>query len=110
MSMFDDREKGFEQKYKLDKELEFKAHSRRNRLLGLWVAEQLGLAGEEAETYAKEVVMADFHKPGDDDVIEKVQGDVQAKGRQVPEAEIRRRLSEFLEAARHQIMQQKQQG
>src|SRR3546814_14271709 len=79
MANFDDREKGFEHKYKHDKELEFKINARRNKLLGLWAATQLGLTGADAETYAKSVVMADFDKPGDDDVLDKVVADFVAK-------------------------------
>src|SRR3546814_10973095 len=75
MANFDDREKGFEHKYKHDKELEFKINARRNKLLGLWAATELGLTGADAETYAKSVVLADFDKPGDDDVLDKVVAD-----------------------------------
>ena len=67
MATFDERQKGFEKKFKKDQELQFKAAARRNKLLGLWAAEQMGLKGEAAEAYAKEVVRSDFDKPGDDD-------------------------------------------
>ena len=66
MTFFDDREKGFEAKYKHDQELQFKVFARRNKLLGLWAAQKLGLGGEAAEAYAKDVVKADFSKPGDE--------------------------------------------
>ena len=104
MASFDDREKGFEQKYKHDKELEFKINARRNKLLGLWVAEQLGIPAGEAEAYAKSVVMADFAKPGDDDVIEKVIADCQAKGVAMTEQRLRKRLGELHDVARQQVM------
>jgi len=104
MASFDDREKGFEQKYKHDKELEFKINARRNKLLGLWVAEQLGIPAGEAEAYAKSVVMADFTKPGDDDVIEKVIADCQAKGVAMTEQRLRKRLGELHDVARQQVM------
>ena len=104
MASFDDREKGFEQKYKHDKELEFKINARRNKLLGLWVAEQLGIPAGEAEAYAKSVVMADFTKPGDDDVIEKVIADCQAKGVAMTEQRLRKRLAELRDVARQQVM------
>ena len=104
MASFDDREKGFEQKYKHDKELEFKINARRNKLLGLWAAEQLGLSGGEAEAYAKSVVMADFSKPGDDDVIEKVMADCRAKGVDMTEHRLRKRLAELRDVAREQVM------
>jgi len=77
---FNDREKGFEAKYKLDEEQAFRAHAKGNKLFGLWAAAQLGLSGPEADMYAKTVVEADFTRPGDDDVIEKVMDDLAAKG------------------------------
>ena len=101
--VFDDREKGFEGKYKRDQELDFKANARRNKLLGLWVAEQLGLQGPEADMYAKSVVVADFEKPGDDDVIEKVLDDLKAKGITLTEADIKRELARLGPIARQQL-------
>ena len=73
MTTFDKREEGFEKKFALDEELRFKANARRNKLLGHWAAEKLGLTGADAEAYAKTVVMADFEEAGDDDVFRKVQ-------------------------------------
>ena len=72
MTTFDKREEGFEKKFALDEEQKFKAMARRNRLLGLWAAEKLGLSGEEANAYAKDVVAADFEEAGDNDVLQKV--------------------------------------
>jgi hypothetical protein len=104
MATFDDREKGFEGKYKHDKELEFKAVARRNKLLGLWAAEQMSLKGPAADDYAKTVVLADFDRPGDGDVLEKVMGDFKAKGIAVSELQVRKQMSDLLETARRQIM------
>jgi hypothetical protein len=104
MTTFDDRQKGFEQKYKHDKELEFKINARRNKLLGLWAAKELGVAETEAEAYAKTVVMADFEKPGDDDVVQKILGDFKQKGREMSEHRVRKHMAELLEAARAQVM------
>jgi hypothetical protein len=75
MTNFDKREEGFEKKYALDEEQKFKAEARRNKLLGLWVAEKLGMSGDEANAYAREVVAADFEEAGDGDVVRKVMGD-----------------------------------
>ena len=80
MTTFDKREEGFEKKFAHDEELRFKANARRNKLLGLWAAEKLGLSGAGAEAYAKEVVVADFEEAGDDDVLRKVRKDFDAKG------------------------------
>jgi hypothetical protein len=104
MAIFDDREKSFEQKFRHDSELEFKISARRNKLLGLWVAGQMGLSGEEAEAYAKTVVMADLEKPGDEDVVEKVMADVKAKGVDLSEHRLRKRMTELLAEARAQVM------
>lgn len=104
MATFDDRKKGFEEKFRHDQELQFKVTARRNKLLGLWAAEKLGLAGDAAEAYAKEVVAADFQKPGDSDVIEKVMGDLQAKNVAVTEAQVRDELQRLFETAKKQIM------
>ena len=92
MATFDEREKGFETKFKRDQELDFKVMARRNKLLGLWAAEKMGVAGADAETYAKEVVISDFDRPGDDDVLEKVQGDLTAKGLDLTDKDIRKEM------------------
>jgi hypothetical protein len=103
MPTFDEREKGFEAKFKLDQETQFKVTSRRNRLLGLWAAKQMGLSGGAAEDYAKSVVMADMEKPGDDDVVAKVVNDLTAKGVAVTEHRVRAELHALLPEARKQI-------
>ncbi len=104
MATFDDREKGFEQKYKHDKELDFKVNARRNRLLGLWAAKELGIPDAEAEAYAKTVVMADFQKPGEEDVVEKIVADFKKKGIEMSEHRVRKHMSELLDTARKQVM------
>jgi hypothetical protein len=106
MATFDEREKGFEQKYKHDQELQFKVNARRNKLLGLWAAEQMGLSGSAAEAYAKEVVQADFETPGDSDIVAKVVRDMGGKGRPVTEAQIRKELERLFAVAKDQIMKQ----
>jgi len=104
MTTFDDRQKGFERKFEHDQELRFKAIARRNKLLGLWAAEKLGLAGEAAEAYAKEVVASDFERPGDDDVVEKVMKDLTAKGIQITDHAVRKEMERLLVVAREQIL------
>ena len=81
MTTFDKREEGFEKKFALDEEQKFKAEARRNRLLGLWAAEKLGISGDAATAYAKEVVAADFEEAGDADVLRKVMNDLDRQGR-----------------------------
>lgn len=104
MTTFDEREKGFEAKYKLDKEFDFKAGARRNKLLGLWAAELLGLEGEAAASYAREVIESDFEEPGDDDVLRKVHGDLDAKGAGQSTEQVRKRMDKLMEVARDQIL------
>ena len=103
MTTFDKREDGFEKKFALDEEQKFKAEARRNKLLGLWAAEKLGITGEAANAYAKEVVAADFEEAGDDDVLRKVAADFKAKN--VPElpGEIRSKMTELMAVAAAQI-------
>ena len=99
MTTFDDRKDSFEKKFAHDEELRFKAMARRNKRLGLWVAEQLGQSGEEADAYAKTVVIADFKAAGDEDVLEKVRADLEAAGKSASPAEIRRKMDELLATA-----------
>ncbi len=106
MTGFDDREKAFEDKYKHDEELQFRVTNRRNKLLGLWVAAQLGKAGADADAYAKEVVMSDFEAPGDDDVVQKVLRDFKAAGVEMSEHRVRRHMDELLLTARDQVMRE----
>jgi hypothetical protein len=103
MTTMKDREDGFERKFAHDEEVRFKATARRNRQLGLWVAEKLGKTGEEAEAYAKEVVMADFVEAGDEDVFRKVKADLDAANAGVSEHQIRRRMDELMAVALEQI-------
>jgi hypothetical protein len=102
MTTFDKREEGFEKKFAHDEELRFKANARRNKLLGLWAAEKLGLSGAEADAYAKEVVVADFEQAGDD-VFQKVRKDFDAKGVAQSDHQIRRTMTDLLEQAIDQI-------
>lgn len=99
MTTFDEREKGFERKFAHDENLRFKATVRRNKLLGLWAAEKLGLAGPEAEAYAKEVIRADFQAPGDEDLVDKLRGDFSAKGVVQSDDQIRAALVELMATA-----------
>jgi len=100
---FDKREEGFEKQFAHDEELKFKAMSRRNKLLGLWAAEKLGRKGPDAESYAKEVVMADFEVAGDDDVFRKIRKDFDAGSVTATDADIRRMMVELLSSAVEQI-------
>jgi hypothetical protein len=101
MTTFDKREEGFEKKFAIDEELRFKANARRNKLFGLWAAAKLGLTGDEAETYAKAVVMADFDAAGG--VLRKVRTDLEAKGVALSEHEIGRTMDDLMAQAIAQI-------
>lgn len=104
MSGMDDRENAFESKYAHDQEVEFKAVARRNKLLGLWAAGEMGIEGDAAEAYAKEVVMADFEEAGHEDVFRKIRGDLDAKSVDVSDHIIRKQMDDFLIQAREQIL------
>lgn len=103
MTTFDKREEGFEKKFALDEEQKFKADARRNRLLGLWAAELLGLSGDAATAYAKDVVAADFEEAGDSDVLKKVAGDLSAKGVAVNQQQVRAKMDELMIVAIQQV-------
>jgi hypothetical protein len=103
MTTFDERENAYEAKFAHDEELRFKATARRDKYFGLWAAERLGLTGAEAEDYAKEVMRADFKRPGDTAIIEKVLGDFRAKGIATDELSLKRKLIEFMGQALAEI-------
>jgi hypothetical protein len=105
MATFEDREKEFETRFKHDQELRFKVTARRNRLIGLWAAERMGLKGDDAETYARQVVDAEF-EGGDPRVIGKVCTDLNAKGQSCTEAQVKFELDHFATRAKQQIMQE----
>ncbi|MEM1399263.1 MAG: DUF1476 domain-containing protein [Pseudomonadota bacterium] len=103
MTTFDDRKKGFEAKFKHDQELQFKVANRRNKLLGLWAADLMGLRGDEADAYAKEVVASDFDEPGDEDVFKKVAADFAARDVEMSDHMLRKRMDELMGTAQEQI-------
>jgi hypothetical protein len=99
MTTFDKREDAFEKRFAHDEELKFKATARRNKLLGLWAAEKLGLSGAEADSYALAVVMAEFESGADSDVVHKIRKDFDAKGVAQSDHQIARTMSEFMAKA-----------
>ena len=103
MTSFEDREKSFERKFALDEELKFKSTARRNKLLGLWAAEKMGLSGDDAQAYAREVVKADFEEPGEEDVFRKIRTDFDAKSVDQSDHQIRRAMVDLLAEAVRQI-------
>jgi hypothetical protein len=104
MSSFDDREKQFEAKFQHDQELQFKVTARRNRLLGEWAGELMGLSGEALKAYAGDVVQSDFDKPGDEDVLEKVLADLNGKNIQASNHQVRKQMDDLLAEAKKQVM------
>ena len=105
MTSFDDRERGFETKFARDEEMAFRIVARRNRLLGEWAAQKMGLTEVEGEAYSKEVIRAEFEEAGDEDVIRKLLGDMTAAGVECDEATIREALGHKLVEARRQIIE-----
>jgi hypothetical protein len=103
MTNFEDREKGFERKFAHDEELKFKATARRNRLLGLWAAEQMGITGDAAQAYAREVIKAALAEPGEEDVFRKIRSDFDAKGVSQSDHQIRRKMADLMGEAVGQI-------
>lgn len=101
MSTFDERETAFEAKFAHDEQMQFKAEARRNKLLGLWAADLMGLSGDAAEAYAKEVIRSDFEEAGDDDVLRKVAGDL---GDKASAEEIRAKMNAYIAEAKAQLL------
>ncbi|KLN59285.1 hypothetical protein WH96_18390 [Kiloniella spongiae] len=99
-----DREKAFEDKYQHDEELRFKTEARRNKLLGLWAADLMGLTGDAAEEYAKTVIKADLIEPGDEDVKQKVLKDFQSRNVDKSIHQLERQMAELMEEAKKQLM------
>jgi hypothetical protein len=104
MTTFDKREKDFEARFKHDQEFRFKVTARRNRLLGLWAAERMALAGEAAETYAQSIIAAEFDHGGDAHIVEKLVADLGAKGQAVTADQVRFELDHFAKRARSELM------
>ena len=107
VNSFDDREKGFEAKFKLDQETEFQITARRNKLLGLWLAEQLGLNESEIDTFVAGVVASDLEEPGHEDVIRKCMTDIEERNAKISDDDIRNKFIEFTEEAHRQIVEKK---
>lgn len=103
MSGFDERKKGQEAKFAFDAEKKFKAEARRNKLLGIWAAELMSLSGDDAKTYAAEVVAADFEEAGDEDVFRKISADLKAKGIALGDDVIRQKMATLVQVANEQI-------
>ena len=107
MTTFDDRERGFEKRFALDQEQEFKAAARRNRALGEWAAGLMGLAAERVAEYAAVIVKSDLEQPGEDDVLRKVFEDLKGSGVQITEGEVRMKMAELLAQAREAVREGK---
>jgi hypothetical protein len=105
MSGFDDRERAFESQFARDEEMQFRITARRNKLVGLWAAEKIGLTPEESDSYAKSVVQADFEEAGDEDVVRKLLGDLLAGGVDADDAMVRAALDAKTIEARRQFIE-----
>ncbi len=103
MSGFDKRREGYESKFAHDQDLKFKATARRNKLLGLWAADKMGITGDAAAEYAKEVVKSDFEEAGDDDVFRKIRKDFDAKSVAISDHQIRREMEDLMTTAVEQV-------
>jgi len=106
MTNLTEREKAFEAKYQHDQEIAFKVHARRNKLLGLWAAGLMGYEKDEAAAYARAVVEADFEKPGDSDVLQRVLKDLTKRGVEMSEHRVRKEMDRLLEVAKVEVMKE----
>lgn len=105
MTTFDDREQAFENKFKHDEEKMFRIYARRAKLIGIWAAEQMGITGDDAEAYGRQMVAEDFNEPGHKDIARKILADFQAKGVDISEHRLEKQMDVMLETARQQIQQ-----
>ena len=105
MTTFDEREQAFENKFKHDQEMLFRIYARRAKLVGLWAAEHLGLTGDEADAYAKQIVAVDFEEPGHKDILRRLKADLDAKGAGISEHKIEKEMERLLDVAREQMQQ-----
>ena len=105
MTTFDSRENAFENMFAHDEEMMFKITARRNKLVGMWAAEKMGLTAEETSSYATSVVQADFEEAGDEDVVRKLMGDMTSAGVEADEAMVRAALDEKMVEARRQFIE-----
>lgn len=103
MALFDDRKKGEENKFAKDQDLRFRIVARRNKLLGLWLAGEMGRTGQSADAYAREVIESDFERPGDDDVVEKVMADIREADLDIDEHKLRTRMKALEREAEAQV-------
>ena len=106
MPPFEEREDLFEKRFAHDQTVQFRAEARRAKLFGAWVAEQLGLTGDEANSYAGDVVVSDLKEAGVNDILEKVIPDLRAKGLEIPEDDLRERLEAFMRVAKEQVLKE----
>ena len=106
MTTFDERERAFESKFARDEEMNFRVIARRNKLVGQWAAEKMGLTPEEGDAYAKSVVQADFEESGDEDVIRKLLGDLISAGVEIDDAGVRLALDQKMVEARRQLIEE----
>ncbi len=110
MSSFDDRKNAFEKKFAHDAEMQFRAEARCCRHFGLWIAEKIGLSGDEAREYAKTVVTANIDEPGFDDVKRKVQTDLKARKVEISDHQIDSHLARFMEQAQAELIEESKKG
>jgi hypothetical protein len=104
MTSFDEREKAFEAKFSLDEELRFRVHARRARLFGGWIASQLGLSDGDAESYAKDMIAADFEEVGDEDLLAKARADLKAAGKEIDDKTLRKQIQVAFSEAKKQLL------
>jgi hypothetical protein len=107
MTLFNEREKAFEDEFAHDQEMAFRVSARRNKLLGHWAASKMGLTAEETDSYGKSIVQADFEEGGDEDVIRKILGDLTAAGVEATDEDVRQAMAEVTIEARRQLLEAK---
>ena len=103
---FEDREKGYEAKWAHDEDLRFRTVARRNKLLGLWAAEQFGLTGAAAESYAHALLSLEVRGGRDEDIARKLHEDFASRSIAISDHAIGRKMEQLLAEAGEQVMRE----
>ena len=98
---FSDRQKGFEKKFQMDEELQFKIAARSNKYLGEWAGSMLSKNEEEKVKYIQEIIKSDLEEAGREDVFRKITNDFKAASINIEETEIRKQMEKALERAKN---------
>ena len=106
MTTFDERERGFENKFAHDAEMQFRAEARSVMYLALWAAREAGKSSDALVAYSKEIIAHWLSAAGADHVYERVAADLSTAGGPSAPADVRKRHMELLAQAKVELFDQ----